>query len=59
MTSGNTLEYDVWLGNAPAGSSGFLNEGVVVNRGTNSFTLTYQSLVQNSNATIKYMGFRY
>ena len=60
MTTINTGEYDVWLANSPIGSSGFLNEGITVNRGTNSFTLTYQR-VSSSPATvnIKYMGFRY
>jgi len=60
MTTINTGEYDVWLANSPIGSSGFLNEGITVNRGTNSFTLTYQRISSSPDTvTIKYMGFRY
>tara|TARA_R110000796_G_scaffold76424_2_gene170938 strand:+ start:222 stop:494 length:273 start_codon:yes stop_codon:yes gene_type:complete len=60
MTTMNTGEYDVWLANSPIGSSGFLNEGITVNRGTNSFTLTYQRISSSpAMVAIKYMGFRY
>mgnify|MGYP003634819447 FL=1 len=60
MDTINTEEYDVWLANSPIGSSGFLNEGITVNRGTNSFTLTYQRISSSpATVTIKYMGFRY
>ena len=59
MTTSNTGEYDVWLANNPVGLSAFSWEGCTVNRGTNSFTITYQSLTQDSSVTIKYMGFRY
>jgi hypothetical protein len=59
MTTSNTGEYDVWLANNPSGIAATLLEGCTINRGTNSFTVTYQSFTQNSSVTLKYMGFRY
>lgn len=58
MTTGNGNEYEVWLGNNASGAAATLNEGCTINRGTDSFTITLQSLTVQT-LTIKYMGIRF
>lgn len=59
MTTSNTNVIEVWLGNNATGQAGTLNEVCTVNRGTDSFTVSYRSLTANSTINLKYYGYRF
>lgn len=59
MSTTNTDVIEVWLGNNATGQAGSLNEGCIVNRGTNEFTVSFRSLTANTNISLKYYGYRF